>query len=119
MCVFKFVIGVHIDDLKMLEKIQGQLGLGTIISYQSMSYLIVYKLSEVKVIIDIFTSPLNTSKRLNFLAWKEAYILYTGSSIKSPALKTKIENIQKSMNINRRFDKMIYTCLHLHDRISK
>ena len=68
-CVFKFVIGVHIDDTRMLEKIQEKLGLGTVRRYKNMSYFIVSKLSEVKVLIDIFSlTPLNTSKRLNFLA---------------------------------------------------
>jgi hypothetical protein len=104
-CVFKFVIGTHKDDTGMLENIKVKLGLGTVRTYGKMSYFIVSKLSEVKILIDIFSStPLNTNKRLNFLAWKEAYHIYTRSKVKSSSLKLEIENIQKSMNTNRSFD---------------
>lgn len=56
---------------------------------------------DIQTVIDIFTqSPLNTTKHLNFLAFKQAFNLYTKSKTKSEVIE-EIDNIQSIMNSQR------------------
>lgn len=75
---FKFGIGVHKDDKDMLIFIQKTLGIGKVFSSKDVCSYEVYDIKGTAKIIEIFTkySFLNTSKLLNFLAYKKAYELY-------------------------------------------
>lgn len=98
---FSFSIGLHKDDLKTLEFIQKTLGMGNIHISSNVASWVVTRQDDLKKIIDIFKlTPLNTVKQLDFLAFYEAFVLYT-SNKKSLDLKTKIDLIRSSMNKNR------------------
>jgi hypothetical protein len=101
---FGFEIGLHKDDIKMLQFIQQTLQIGKVTSFKSMAYFRVGSQEEIKKIIDIFSkAPLNTTKQLNFLDFKKAFELYTGTKTKSILLRQKIDGIINNMN-NRRLD---------------
>jgi len=84
---FKFRIGLHISDRPLLVDIRNRLGLGKIypISIESIfpekdkltSVWELYSFEDVLKIINIFDKyPLNTTKQLDYLAWRKAYFLY-------------------------------------------
>ena len=102
---FTFGIGLHIDDLEVLKYIQKTLQVGTIYIKSDMAELMVRRFDELKVIIEIFDkSPLNSTKHLNFLSFKQAFELYTveGASLKDKSqLRERIEHIKSTMNNNR------------------
>lgn len=67
---FRFIIGLHIDDIKVLEFINSVSGIGKVRATESSATFTVSTIEEVKVIIDIFTNyPLNSSKHLNFFVF--------------------------------------------------
>lgn len=73
-----FEMKLHLDDVDMLDFIQKTLGLGKVYKSGNSCRFIVSKQSEVKKILETFTqSPLNSSKALNFIAWRKAFELYT------------------------------------------
>lgn len=75
---FSFHIGLHKDDANVLIFLQNILGVGKISYYRDSVRWVVKNLDEVRVILDLFSKyPLNTSKHLNFLAFKEAFEIYT------------------------------------------
>lgn len=77
---FRFIIELHVDDMKALEFIKSTLGIGVVRATGSRATFTVSTIKEVKVIMDIFTNyPLNSSKHLNFLGFKEAFQLYTAN----------------------------------------
>lgn len=60
---------------------------------------IVQKQEEVEKIIYIFSnSPLKTTKRLNFLAFKKGFNLYTSTANKTENLIKEISLIKSEMN---------------------
>lgn len=100
---FCFSIGLHVDDIKVLEFIQKKLQMGKIYTQGSMATLLVQQQKNIKIIIDIFeTAPLNSVKQLNFLDFKKAFELYTGSD-RSIEVKKQIDAIIRKMN-NQRSD---------------
>lgn len=102
--IFKFSIGLHVDDTDVLRFIQKQLGIGSVTTSGKVSYFNVIKQEELLKIIEIFRNThLNTTKHLNFLAFSEAYYLYTERRHKTIELKAKIDNIRSTMN-NERLD---------------
>jgi hypothetical protein len=102
---FTFGIGLHIDDLKVLEFIQKSLQMGKIYKSSSSATFMVRSLDDIYRIIDIFTkAPLNSNKQLNFLAFKKAVELYSqySNTKDKPILYTEqMEAIRASMNKNR------------------
>jgi hypothetical protein len=100
---FTFGIGLHIDDLEVLKYIQKTLQIGTVFIKPKTAEFVVRRLDEVKIIIEIFSkTPLNSSKHLNFLSFKQAFELYTSEDIKDKTqLRVQIEAIKNSMNTNR------------------
>jgi len=101
--IFKFAIGLHVDDTAVLHFIQKNLGgIGSVNTRGKVSSFIVTKKEELLIILDIFhKSPLNTTKHLNFLAFSEAYYLYYNKHKKSLELKASIDNIRGTMNNKR------------------
>lgn len=105
---FRFMIGLHIDDQPVLEFIQSKLKCGRIEQNKekTASYFIISDVASLKsVLIPIFESfPLNTSKHLDYLSFKEALLLEVGGSEDRDRLDytNKVLSIKNSMNKNRR-----------------
>lgn len=77
----------HVDDINVLHFIQQTLQIGKVTFYRNMAYFRVGRREEIKIIIDIFSNaPHNTTKQLNFLDFKKAFELYTGTEKKKVSL---------------------------------
>ena len=103
---FSFIIYLHKDDTKLLEYIQNRLSIGKVNRGNHFTSFYVFSQKEITVIISIFNKyPLNTSKNLNFLNWKEGFELYTNKAVKSEfssnEIITKLLNLKNSANRNR------------------
>ncbi len=102
---FIFQIWLHEDDLEILHFIKEALGFGEVLLNKSRNaaYFRVRTQADIQTIIDLFSCrPLNTTKHLNFLAFKRAFELYTGAKRKSD-VKEEIGIIISRMN-SLRFD---------------
>lgn len=105
--VFIYQITLHVDDVDVLTRIKDILGLGKITISKSVCAYTINKQEEIKEIIKIFTKyPLNSTKRLNFLAFKEAFELYINSKAKNTNLEgleliQRLELIKSGMNSKR------------------
>lgn len=105
--VFIYQITLHVDDVDVLTLIKDTLGLGKITISKSVCAYTINKQEEIKEIIKIFTKyPLNSTKRLNFLAFKEAFELYINSKAKNTNLEgleliQRLEFIKSGMNSKR------------------
>jgi len=96
---FKFQIHLHIDDIKVLHYIQSTLGIGKVYINGSAARFVATSLKDIAVIIDIFSKySLNTTKMLNFLDFKKAYVIYTSSKLKTPEINKQVEEIRIGMN---------------------
>ena len=75
---FRFKIVLHIDDKGALDFIQNTLKIGKVSTNNTQATFTVSAKKEISLIIHIFSSlcSLNTTKHLNFLAFKEAFELY-------------------------------------------
>lgn len=81
---FKFAIGLHIDDIKILHLIQSTLELGKVYITGSAARFVVTNVKDTAKIIDIFSRyTLNTTKLLNFQDYKKAFEIYTSSRLKT------------------------------------
>jgi hypothetical protein len=101
---FRFIIKIHKDDLNLLYFIKNSLGnIGNVGTEESLAHFKVTSLSEIKLIIEIFsTYPLNSSKHLDFLAFRRAYELYISSNRESRnEVLQEISGIKGSMNSKR------------------
>lgn len=102
---FRFIIKLHVDDLTLLKFIQNSLGgIGSVIMDGSAAYFKVTSRSDLNLIIEIFSTEeysLNSSKHLNFLAFRDAYMLYISSKNKTPELAKEILTIKSTMNSKR------------------
>lgn len=99
--VFVFQIKLHIDDLNTLKFIRDSLGIGKVKTSNNTCTFIVNKEKDIALIIEIFSKyNLNTVKHLDFLSFKEAYLLYFTRITKSidVELNLKISNIKNTMN---------------------
>lgn len=104
---FCFKIGLHLDDIEVLEFIKDTLGFGGVFTHSNKVTFQVNKQSELKILIDIFSRyTLNTTKYLNFLAFKKAFELYTTNKSKSPEIMEEIKLLKNSMNSQRVMFKM-------------
>jgi hypothetical protein len=71
------VLYLHKDDAPLLNNIKNRLNLGKVYVYDHFGSFIISKTNELLQLIKIFEDhPLNTTKYLNFLAFKEALELY-------------------------------------------
>jgi hypothetical protein len=99
---FKFSIGLHIDDLHVLNYIKDKLGFGGVYAYKNNCYYNVTKKEDILKIISIFdVYTLNSSKRLDYLDLKKAFNLYINRTELSKELVNQIIDIKNSMNIQR------------------
>jgi hypothetical protein len=100
--VFKFSIGLHIDDLHVLNHIKDKLGFGIVYPYKHTCFYTVTKKEDILKIISIFDIyTLNSSKRLDYLDFKEAFNLYTNRTKLSKELLNQILYIKNRMNTQR------------------
>jgi hypothetical protein len=78
---FMFRLVLHKDDLAVLEYLKYRLKIGEIYpskitDHNSVTWKIQRKEDVIKIINIFDNYPLNTSKQLNFLDWREAFYLY-------------------------------------------
>lgn len=94
----KFSIGLHLDDLYVLNYIKDKLGFGSVYAYKSNCYYNVTKRRYIKNNI-YFWYLLNSSKRLDYLDLKKAFYLYNNRTSKE--VINQILDIKNSMNTQR------------------
>lgn len=102
---FRFSIGLHIDDKAALEYIYDNLQIGKVklnIKENVVTYNVIAN-DEIAILIEIFSKfNLNTNKHLNFLIFREAYLLYFswGNNCRVELVE-KIEKLRLGMNSKR------------------
>ena len=104
--IFRFKINLHVDDVETLNYIRDTLQIGKVVLSQTRpdATFEVTKLSEIEVIVEIFSKrSLNTTKQLNFLDFKRAFLLYQHDNSREDRQKIKpiIDNIKSGMNSKR------------------
>ena len=107
---FRFSIGLHIDDRPLLLFIKKNLGCGNVINNKenTVSFLNISNKSDIKkVLFPIFDSfPLNTTKYLDYLSFKEALLLNLSSKYEDKNSQQKyidkILDLKHNMNKNRK-----------------
>lgn len=103
---FLFKIQLHKDDRPVLEYLSERLKIGHVYpkpssnSQSNICSLQVKKMADLLKLIEIFDNhSLNTSKYLDYLAWRKAIFLYFGMKEASETIKTTImENILSLKN---------------------
>nr|QJQ35260.1 LAGLIDADG endonuclease [Fusarium lactis] len=100
---FRFIIKIHKDDIDLLYFIKNSLGgIGNVGTEENLAHFKVTSLSEIKTIIEIFTThPLNSSKHLDFSGFRAAYRLYTANQGNQGEVLREISSIKESMNSKR------------------
>ena len=74
---FRFQLKLHIDDLQVLLNISKRLEAGTIHKGKNDATLVLSSKEDILKIFHVLDiKPLNTTKYLNFLSFKEAFFLY-------------------------------------------
>lgn len=97
--LFKFEIGLPIDDAKMLSFIQENLGIGKVSVYGNRVTYSVTKKEDIAKLLEIFTKyPLESTKYLNFSDFKRAFNLYTSVNKITTDLLKEIGEIKSGMN---------------------
>lgn len=99
---FSFAIGLHKDDKETLDFIVKELGMGKISFYANSARLVISDAKSIKSLIEIFTHfPLKSTKLLDFLAFKKAFLLYTQKKEKTSEILEEIKLIKEGMNSKR------------------
>jgi hypothetical protein len=99
---FKFTIGLHKDDLGVLNIIQSKLCMGKIYSYTDKYIFVVTKIEDIKNLISIFSKyNLNSSKYLDFSDFNLAFTLYQKREKLTDALISKLLELKNNMNTKR------------------
>lgn len=100
---FRFDIYMHKDDSPMLKYISDRLNIGSVYVIDHFVCLSVVNPNDLIKIFSIFdNSPLNTSKNLNYLLFKEAFELYSNrKSLNFEDVKKEITGIKDQMNKKR------------------
>jgi hypothetical protein len=102
---FLFRIALHLDDLGALEHIQKNLNCGTIRKDRNTYVFIISRMDDIKTkllpVFDFYN--LNGIKHLDYLAFREGFLLYTERSFKAndPNLIDQILTLKNSMNDKR------------------
>lgn len=102
---FRFSIGLHVDDRPLLEFIQTKLNCGSVSNNKenTASYFNITDTNDLKFkLIPIFESfPLNTTKYLDFLSFKEALFMELPDTYNYDLRDTRVKeilNLKSSMN---------------------
>jgi hypothetical protein len=100
---FKFSIGLHVDDLNVLNYIKNKLGIGNIYISNNTCHLNVTKKDDILKLINIFDIYLlNSTKRFDYLDFKKAYYLYHNRDKLTQELLNQILDIKNNMNNSRK-----------------
>ena len=103
--IFRFQIKLHLDDLKVLEYIHQRLEIGSVRVDKDKAIFTVVSPKELLNLLSLFEiKPLNTKKYLNYLAFKEALLLYLenqGNPNKQDLIVEQIREIKNTMNTQR------------------
>lgn len=101
---FKFSIGLHIDDLNVLNNIKDKLGFGNIYISNNTCHFNVTRKDDILKLINIFDIYLlNSTKRFDYLDFKKAYYLYKDRDELTQELTNQILYIKSNMNNSQRF----------------
>jgi hypothetical protein len=74
---FRFIIGLHKDDLNALNYIKDKLGFGYVYANKDTQRFIVSKKEDLNRLISIFDKySLNSTKYLDYIDFKKAFTLY-------------------------------------------
>lgn len=110
---------MHRDDEKVLRDIKDKLGIGKVRLYKNECIFNITDRDEIALLISIFDKyNLNTSKYLDYLDFKEAFVLvhplfpilyrgegkgyfYIDKNLKADKVKDKILELKNKMNTNR------------------
>lgn len=101
---FRFIIELHKDDKNTLEYIKSKLNIGNIKDYANSSKLTVIHKNDIYILISIFDKyQLNTTKFLDYLDFKEAFLLYNKrvGLLRDINLINKLVDLKNRMNNNR------------------
>lgn len=100
---FRFIIGLHIDDLNTLNYIQNKLGIGYVYEYKDTQTFIVTKKEDINKLISIFDKySLNSSKYLDYMDFKKAFTLYFArEGLLTDSLRDEILKFKDNMNTKR------------------
>ena len=100
--IFKFTIGLHIDDQDVLNFIKNKLGFGLVYLYKNTVSFIVTKKEDIWKLIDIFDKyTLNTSKFLDFIDFKKAFTKYYDREKLTEELIAQILQLKNNINTKR------------------
>lgn len=101
---FRFTIELHIDDVEVLNYIKSRLNIGTNIAVygNSCKFTVVHR-KDINVLISIFDKfNLNTTKHLDYLDFKKAFILYNESKeVDKTIIIDELLKLKNGMNSNR------------------
>ena len=108
---FYFNIKLHLDDIKVLHNIKQKLEVGKIYTHKNTATFSISKYEELQKlfnIVEIKPLNLNTTKYLNYFAFKEGLLLYQNktrstnlSLTENSTLFDKIRALKNSMNTLR------------------
>jgi hypothetical protein len=102
--VFMFKITLHKDDEKVLRIIKDRLRIGGVRMYKDECIFTITKQKEIAILISIFDKfNLNTSKYLDYLDFKEAFLFYFNRdpNLNPDSIKDHILGLKNNMNTNR------------------
>ena len=99
-----FKITLHKDDERVLRIIKDRLGIGGVRIYKDECIFTITKQKEIAILISIFENfNLNTSKYLDYLDFKEAFLFYFNRdpNLNPDSIKDHIFGLKNKMNTNR------------------
>lgn len=101
-----FRIALHRDDRGVLEHLKCTLGCGRLNTERDTLVFTISQLSDIeKTLIPLFEEfPLNTTKHLDYLAFKKAFFMFfnrRNSELNKPDLYLEILELKHSMNTKR------------------
>jgi hypothetical protein len=100
---FRFIIGLHQDDVNALIYIKNKLGFGYVYANKDTQRFIVSKKEDIKKLISIFDKySLNSTKFLDYIDFKKAFTLYyEREGLVTEALIDQILTLKNGMNTKR------------------
>lgn len=99
-----FKITLHKDDEKVLRYIRDRLDIGNVRIWRDECIFNVTDQKGIALLISIFDKyNLNTTKYLDYLDFKQAYVIYLNrdKSSKSDQVNNKVLDLKNKMNTNR------------------
>lgn len=104
---FRFIIELHVDDIEVLNYIKSKLNIGANIAIygNSCRFAVVHRKDILKLISIFDKYNLNTTKHLDYLDFKQAFILFNKYEDKDKSAASRLIDellkLKNSMNSNR------------------